>query len=357
MPGAGSRKYRDYDQFKGERTNNMEKEDVLIIGAGPCGLAAAIECGRCGLSVRIIEKYNVVHSIYLYPTNMQFFSTAELLEIGDVPFTSPNEKPFRHEALAYYRKVAKHYNLRISSYEEALAVNPQSDGSFRVETCDRAGNVRQYEAGSVVVSTGYFDHPNELGIPGEEKDKVTHYFREAHPYAGMNVAIVGGSNSAVDAALELIRVGAKIDMVYRRTEISQHIKPWVRPLFEGMVAKGKITLHLGSQLTEIGEDYAIVKGPEGESRIKNDFVLAMTGFRPDRKLLTEAGAQMSDELNKPVFDPETMETGVPGLYVAGVIASGSNANEVFIESGRLHGGLIAAHISARAAKGEKSVKS
>ncbi|MDO3410609.1 YpdA family putative bacillithiol disulfide reductase [Saccharibacillus sp. CPCC 101409] len=330
----------------------MEKEDVLIIGAGPCGLSAAIECGRRGLSVRIIEKHNVVHSIYLYPTNMQFFSTAELLEIGGVPFTSPNEKPFRHEALAYYRKVSKHHDLRISSYEEALSVRPQPDGSFRVSTRDRAGNEREYEAGSVVISTGYFDHPNELGIPGEDKEKVTHYFREAHPYAGMNVAIVGGSNSAVDAALELIRVGAKIDMIYRRTEISQHIKPWVRPLFESMVEKGKITLHLGSQLTEIGEDYVIVRGPEQKNRIRNDFVLAMTGFRPDRKLLTEAGAQMSDDLDKPVFNPDTMETGVPGLYVAGVIASGRNANEVFIESGRKHGGVIAEHIAQRASKSQ-----
>ncbi|QDH22942.1 YpdA family putative bacillithiol disulfide reductase [Saccharibacillus brassicae] len=335
----------------------MEKEDVLIIGAGPCGLSAAIECGRRGLSVRIIEKHNVVHSIYLYPTNMQFFSTAELLEIGEVPFTSPNEKPFRHEALAYYRKVASHYDLRISSYEEATSVRPQSDGTFRVETLDRAGHKHEYEAGSVVVSTGYFDHPNELGIPGEDKDKVTHYFREAHPYAGMNVAIVGGSNSAVDSALELIRVGAKIDMVYRGTEISQHIKPWVRPLFEGMIAKGKITLHLGSSLSEIGEDYIVVQGPEGAARIANDFVLAMTGFRPDRKLLTEAGAQMSDDLDKPVYDPDTMETGVPGLYVAGVIASGRNANEVFIESGRKHGGQIAEHIAQRSNAREKSAKS
>ncbi|MCQ4087280.1 YpdA family putative bacillithiol disulfide reductase [Saccharibacillus sp. JS10] len=335
----------------------MEKEDVLIIGAGPCGLSTAIECGRRGLSVRIIEKHNVVHSIYLYPTNMQFFSTAELLEIGDVPFTSPNEKPFRHEALAYYRKVAARYDLRISSYEEALSIQPQADGSFYVETCDRAGNKHEYTAGSVVVSTGYFDHPNELGIPGEDKEKVTHYFREAHPYAGMNVAIVGGSNSAVDAALELVRVGAKIDMVYRRTEISQHIKPWVRPVFEGLIAKGKIKLHLGSKLTEIGEDYVGIQGPESESRIPNDFVLAMTGFRPDRKLLTEAGAQMSDDLDKPVFDPETMETGVPGLYVAGVIASGRNANEVFIESGRLHGGLIATHIAKQAKDRENGVKS
>jgi len=252
--------------------------------------------------------------------------------------------------------VADRYDLRISSYEEALAIKPQEDGSFKVETRDRAGNEREYAAGSVVVSTGYFDHPNELGIPGEEKEKVTHYFREAHPYAGMNVAIVGGSNSAVDAALELIRVGAKIDMIYRRTEISRHIKPWVRPLFEGMIAKGKITLHLGSKLTEIGEDYVVVQGPETESRIHNDFVLAMTGFRPDRKLLTEAGAQMSDDLDKPVFDAETMETGVPGLYVAGVIASGRNANEVFIESGRLHGGLIADHIAKRANAQENSAK-
>lgn len=322
-------------------------QDVIIIGAGPCGLSAAIECGRRGLSTHIIEKHCLVHSIYLYPTHMQFFSTAELLEIGDVPFPSPNEKPFRYEALSYYRKVADHYNLSISQYEEALSVERRQDHSFVVHTVDRSGHKQQYEARNVVISTGYFDHPNYIGIPGEDLDKVTHYFREAHPYTGMNVAIIGGSNSAVDAAMELIRVGANIDMVYRGEEVSENIKPWVRPVFEAMVKKGKIQVHVQSKVTEIRESSITIQDKDGNTTENdNDFVLALTGFRPDRKLLTSCGVELDGDMEKPLFNPETMESNVPGLYVAGVIASGRNANEVFIETGRKHGGLIAEHIAA-----------
>ncbi|MCM2997492.1 MULTISPECIES: YpdA family putative bacillithiol disulfide reductase [Paenibacillus] len=322
-------------------------QDVIIIGAGPCGLSAAIECGRRGLSTHIIEKHCLVHSIYLYPTHMQFFSTAELLEIGDVPFPSPNEKPFRYEALSYYRKVADHYDLSISQYEEALSVERQPDHSFVVHTVDRSGQKHQYEARNVVISTGYFDHPNYIGIPGEELDKVTHYFREAHPYTGMNVAIIGGSNSAVDAAMELIRVGANIHMVYRGEEVSENIKPWVRPVFEAMVKKGKIEVHVQSKVTEIRESSITIQDKDGHTtEIDNDFVLALTGFRPDRKLLASCGVELDGDMEKPLFNPETMESNVPGLYVAGVIASGRNANEVFIETGRKHGGLIAEHIAA-----------
>ncbi|OZB97907.1 YpdA family putative bacillithiol disulfide reductase [Paenibacillus sp. XY044] len=327
-------------------------QDVIIIGAGPCGLSAAIECGRRGLSTQIIEKHCLVHSIYLYPTHMQFFSTAELLEIGDVPFPSPNDKPFRYEALSYYRKVADHYHLSISQYEEALSVERQPDQSFVVHTVDRGGQKHQYEARNVVISTGYFDHPNYIGIPGEDLDKVTHYFREPHPYTGMNVAIIGGSNSAVDAAMELIRVGANINMVYRGEEVSENIKPWVRPVFEAMVNKGKIQVHVQSKVTEIRGSSIIIQDKEGHTaEIDNDFVLALTGFRPDRKLLASCGVELDGDMEKPLFNPETMESNVPGLYVAGVIASGRNANEVFIETGRKHGGLIAEHIAAvRASK-------
>lgn len=326
------------------------KKDVIIIGGGPCGLSAAIECKKLGLSAHIIEKYNVVQSIYLYPTNMQFFSTAELLEIGNVPFSSPNDKPYRYEALAYYRKVASHYDLDMSLYEEAYAIEPSAEGGFLVKTKNRKDETAVYEAQHVVVATGYFDHPNYLGIPGEEMDKVTHYFREAHPYARTKVTIIGGSNSAVDAALELARVDADIDMVYRGNSISEHIKPWVRPVFEGMVAKGKIKLHLSSRVTEIHENHVVVTPNEGiPFELANDFVLAMTGFRPDRKLLTSIGVTMSEDMDKPLFNPETMESSVPGIYIAGVIASGRNANEVFIESGRWHGKLIAEHIKSKAA--------
>ncbi|GIP27264.1 hypothetical protein J23TS9_23940 [Paenibacillus sp. J23TS9] len=322
-------------------------QDVIIIGAGPCGLSAAIECERRGLSTRIIEKHCLVHSIFLYPTHMQFFSTAEMLEIGDIPFPTSNEKPFRYEALAYYRKVAEHYDLAISQYEEALSLERKGDQSFVVETVDRTGTHHQYEARNVVISTGYFDHPNYIGIPGEDLDKVTHYFREAHPYSGMKVAIIGGSNSAVDAAMELIRVGAKIDMVYRGETVSENIKPWVRPVFEAMVQKGKITVHVQSHVTEISQDSVTIESKDGEiSKVDNDFVLALTGFRPDRKLLSSCGVELDGDMEKPLYNTSTMESNVPGLYVAGVIASGRNANEVFIETGREHGVRIAEHITA-----------
>ncbi|QWU14071.1 thioredoxin reductase (NADPH) [Paenibacillus sophorae] len=323
--------------------------DVIIIGAGPCGLSAAIECRRQGLSAIIVEKNFIVHSIYLYPTHMQFFSTPELLEIGDVPFTTPNEKPYRHEALVYYRKAAELHGLEIAAYEEATAINRLEDGTFSVKTVNRRGERQTREASSVVISTGYFDQPNWIGIPGEDLPKVTHYFREAHPYTGMEVAIIGGSNSAVDAALELIRVGAMVDMIYRGDSISGNIKPWVRPIFESMVQKEKLRLHLSSRVTEITPDTVVVSsGSQGESyALDNDFVLAMTGFRPDRRLMSSIGVLMDDDMDKPVFDPATMETNIPGVYVAGVIASGRNANEIFIETGRRHGALIAAHAAAK----------
>lgn len=323
-------------------------KDVIIIGAGPCGLSAAIECQRQGLSSLIIEKNFIVHSIYLYPTNMQFFSTTALLEIGEVPFTSPNEKPYRHEALVYYRRAAEHHGVEIAAYEEATSVERLEDGSFIVHTLNKRGDRLSRKAGNVVISTGYFDQPNMIGIPGEELPKVTHYFGEAHPYTGMKVTVIGGSNSAVDAALELIRVGATVDMVYRGASISDNIKPWVRPIFESMVAKEKITLHLESRVTEITPSSVIVTRHNGETaELDNDFVLALTGFRPSRTLLSSAGVSMDDDLDKPKFNPSTMESNVPGLYVAGVIASGRNANEVFIETGRGHGKLIADHITAQ----------
>lgn len=326
-------------------------KDVIIIGAGPCGLSAAMECQRQGLSSLIIEKNFIVHSIYLYPTSMQFFSTTALLEIGGVPFTSPNDKPFRHEALVYYRRAAEQHGLKIAAYEEALSVERNEDGSFTVHTVNKRGERQSRQAAHVVISTGYFDQPNMIGIPGEELPKVTHYFGEAHPYTGMKVTVIGGSNSAVDAALELIRVGASVDMVYRGASISDNIKPWVRPIFESMVTKGLITLHLESRVTEITPSSVIVTRHSGEtSELDNDFVLAMTGFRPSRALLSSAGVLMDDELDKPSFNPSTMESNIPGLYVAGVIASGRNANEVFIETGRGHGKLIADHIVSQKLK-------
>lgn len=319
-------------------------EDIIIIGAGPCGLSAAIELQRAGLDPLIIEKNVVVHSISQYPTYMQFFSTPELLEIGGYPFTTPNDKPTRLEALNYYRSVAQRTEVCIRSYETVTAARKQEDGSFLVDSVDRFGDARTYRARAVVVATGYFDHPNLLGIPGEELPNVTHFYREAHPYTGMKVCIIGGNNSAVDAAMDLLKVGASVTVVYRGDTYSPNIKPWVRPLFESMVNKGRIRMLFRSRVEFISLRSVTVQTPEGQQQLDNDFVLALTGFRSSRAFLASSGVRIHGEWELPEFDPETMETNVPGLYLAGVVAAGRDANEIFIETGRDHGKRIAAHL-------------
>jgi len=323
----------------------MGQEDVIIIGAGPCGLAAAIEMRQLGLKTLIIEKRNIVHSISQYPTYMHFFSSPELLEIGGIPFTTANDKPSRLEALNYYRTAAQRHELRVQAYTAVTGIRG-ADGDFKLDAVDRFGERHTYSCRHVVIATGYFDHPNQLGIPGEELDKVSHFFRESHPYVGMNVAIIGGSNSAIDAALELERVGAFVTVIYRGAQYSSSIKPWVRPIFESKAAKGAIRMLFESQVTEIKNNEIVVQGPQGITTIANDFVLALTGFHPDRKFLTETGVTMEAE-GYPTFDSETMETNVPGIYLAGVVASRHEANEIFIETGRYHGRKIAAHIKSK----------
>ncbi|ALS22336.1 MULTISPECIES: YpdA family putative bacillithiol disulfide reductase [Paenibacillus] len=323
-------------------------EEVVVIGAGPCGLSAAVELQRIGLNPLVIEKECVVHSIYLYPTYMQFFSTPELLEIGGYPFSTPNDKPYRLEALNYYRNVAQRSELRIRSYETVTGITRQADGTFELTVQNKFGASDKVQTRYVVVATGYFDSPNMLGIPGEDLPHVSHYFREAHPYTGTRVAVIGGSNSAIDAAMELLRAGASVTVIYRGETYSSVIKPWVLPIFESMVSKGKIRMMFRSRVTHITETTITVVTDGQEQTLDNDFVLALTGFRPDRSLLTKAGAELNIEAGGvPKHDPDTMETTVPGLYIAGVAASGSNANEVFIETGRLHGGRIAAHIASK----------
>ncbi|MCZ8522727.1 MULTISPECIES: YpdA family putative bacillithiol disulfide reductase [Paenibacillus] len=320
-------------------------EDVVVIGAGPCGLSAAIELQRRGLKPLLIEKECVVRSIYLYPTYMTFFSTPELLEIGGYPFSSPNEKPSRLEALTYYRTVAERSGIEIRPYQTVTQIAPLPGGGFELSVQPRAGSAHTVRSRYVVAATGYFDHPNLLGIPGEELPKVTHYYREAHPYSGTRVIVIGGSNSAVDAAMDLMRAGAEVTVVYRGETYSPYLKPWVLPIFESMVKKGRIRMIFGSRVTAITEAAVTVTGREGTYELPNDFVLALTGFRPDRALLTGAGAALRDSDGCPEHDPQTMETTVPGLFMAGVAASGAHANEVFIETGRLHGRLIADYLA------------
>lgn len=324
----------------------MNKESAIIIGAGPCGLAAAIELQRAGLNPLVIEKRYIAFSISQYPTYMNFFSTADRLEIGDIPFTSANEKPSRIEALHYYRTAAQRHGLRIRPYETITSVVRGEDGVFVLDGQDRFGDPIAYSCENVIIATGYFDHPNLLGIPGESLDKVSHFFREAHPYIGMEVAIIGGRNSAIDAALELERVGARVTIVYRGAEYSRSIKPWVRPTIENKVEKGAIDFRFGSRVVDIKPRTITIESEEGRSELPNDFVLALTGFQPDRRFLNSAGVTMEAE-GYPTFNEETMESNVPGIYLAGVVASRHEANEIFIESGRFHGHRIAAHIINR----------
>jgi thioredoxin reductase (NADPH) len=320
-------------------------EDVVIIGAGPCGLSAAAELQDRGFDPLVIEKENVVYSISCYPTYMQFFSTPALLEIAGVPFITPNDKPYRLEALHYYRTVGERRKMRIRRYEKVTEVKRDGDG-FIIRSVRGTGETLETRARAVVVATGYFDHPNRIGIPGEDLPHVTHFFREAHPYAGMRVVIIGGSNSAVDAALEMERVGAKVTVVYRGESVSANIKPWVRPTFDSLANKGRIDLRLSSRVTEIRADQVTIESGEAHETLSCDFVLALIGFRPDRGFLRAMGISAPDGEIPPTHDPDTMETNVPGIYLAGVVSTGRDANEIFIESGRFHGRKIAEHLAA-----------
>jgi thioredoxin reductase (NADPH) len=321
-------------------------EDVIIIGAGPCGLSAAMELQKQGIEPLVIEKGCIVNSIYHYPTFMEFFSTPELLEVGNTPFMTTNVKPTRYEALNYYRTVASRRKVRIHTYEKVTLVEPKID-HFYIKTEDRQGQPLHYEAKQVVMATGYYDNPNMLNVPGEDLPKVSHYFKEAHPYQGLNVAVVGGKNSAVDAAMELERAGAKVTMIYRGEGISEHVKAWVRPVISSMIAKGRIQVLWKSKVKEIAEGALIVEQEGNLQHIDNDYVFALTGYRPNRKMLTSIGVNMNPETNVPEFNPETMESNVSGLYIAGVLAAGHDANVIFIENGRLHGEPIAKDIARK----------
>ncbi|WP_134685078.1 YpdA family putative bacillithiol disulfide reductase [Brevibacillus migulae] len=326
-------------------------EKVVIIGAGPCGLSAAVELKKMGIDPLIIEKGPLVHSIYKYPTYMIFHSTPELLEIGEVPFTTPNEKPTRLEALHYYRMVANRHELRVHSYETVTTVERLAAG-FRIRSIDRFQEEHTYESERIVVATGYFDQPNRLRIPGEDLPKVSSFYQEAHPYSGMKVAIIGGNNSAVDAALDLERAGAEVTVVIRGAEISSRVKAWTRPIFESMMNKGRIRVLFSSVVTEIHERFIRVQTPDDVIDFENDFVLSLIGYRPDRTLLNTFGVTTDPETEVPHYDPETMETVVPHVYIAGVIAAGNrHANSIFIENGRHHGKLIANHIAREVQEG------
>ncbi|SFT05376.1 YpdA family putative bacillithiol disulfide reductase [Marininema halotolerans] len=327
----------------------MTTHDLIIIGAGPCGLSTAIEAKQRGFNPLVIDKGCVVNSIYGYPSFMQFFSTPELLEIGGLPFVTGGEKPMRSEALKYYRAVVKAAGLDVHTYEEVKKVHREGDW-FILHTQQKNGQEYVYETTRLVIATGYYDNPNLLGIPGEDLPKVSHYYNESHPYAGLDVIVVGGKNSAVDAAMDLHQAGANVTMVYRQEAFTDSVKPWVRPVIESALKKGWISMHWSTHIREIREGEVVLE-KEGELfTLKNDAVFAMTGYHPNTEFLSNLGVEIDSEAGAPIHDPETMETQVSGLFIAGVIAAGTNANAIFIENGRFHGQKIAAHIKQGAAR-------
>jgi thioredoxin reductase (NADPH) len=314
--------------------------DVVVIGAGPTGLACGIELKKRGLTALLIDKGCVVNSLYHYPTNMVFFTTPELLEIGDIPMTSMGEKPTRTEALKYYRRVADHYKLNIHQYETVLRVTG-SDGDFHISTEDRLHCTHRYRARKVVVATGYYDVPNRLNCPGEDLRKVIHYYKEPHPYYDHDVLVIGAKNSAAIAALELWWTGARVTLVHRGETISSSVKYWIKPNIENRIKNGEIPAYFKSAVTAIRPNEVDIDTPDGPITIKNDFVFAMIGYRPDLEFLGSMGITLQAKTQRPVTDPETLESEHKGIYLAGVIVAGMHTNEIFIENGRFHGQKIA----------------
>jgi thioredoxin reductase (NADPH) len=315
--------------------------DVLIIGGGPIGLACGLEAQQRGLRSLIVEKGCLVNSLFRYPTNMTFFSTSELLEIGGVPFISQHPKPKRAEALEYYRRVQQQAQLPIALYERVLGAEALPDGTFRVRT-----DKQERLARKVVVATGFYDVPALLGVPGEDLPKVEHYYNDPHLYAGRRVLVVGAANSAVDAALETYRKGAQVTMAIRGGEISPRVKYWVRPDIDNRIKEGSIAAHFHTQVHRIEPDSAWLRTPQGLLEVPNDHVLALTGYEPDFGLLEKLGIALDGPDRMPRYDPETQESPIPGLYLAGVVCGGRRTSQWFIENSRVHAARIMAHIAA-----------
>jgi thioredoxin reductase (NADPH) len=310
------------------------------VGAGPTGLACGIELQQRGVKTVLLEKGCVVNSLYNYPTHMTFFTTPELLEIGGLPMTSLNDKPNRTEALKYYRRVADHYHLDIRQYERVDRISGE-DNAFQSDTTDRLGGAHVYQTRKIVLATGYYDVPNLLNVPGENLDKVLHYYKEAHPYYNHDVAVVGGKNSAAIAALELLWTGARVTLIHRGPSLSDSVKYWIKPNLENRINSGEIAGYFNSRILEIKKDSLRVSTPEGEVSLRNDFVFALIGYRPDLNFLNSIGITLEQDTLRPRTNPETLESDRPGIYLAGVIVAGMHTNEIFIENGRFHGRLIA----------------
>lgn len=323
--------------------------DLLIVGGGPCGLACAAAAHKAGLNYVVVERGCIANSIARFPVNMQFFSTSERLAIGGIPFITAKPNPTRQEALAYYRQVTDALDLKVLTYREVTRVEKDEGGGFVVHTVDSRthGGEGRCRTGVLVIATGYFDNPNRLHVPGEDLPHVSHYYDDAHPYYGRRVVVVGGRNSAVEAALDLHRAGAHVTLVHRGEDLSDRIKPWILPFIRTRLDRKEIDSRFNTQVTAIDEEGVTVTGPEGQERLPADFVFLLTGYRPDHSLLQRLGVAIDDDTGRPRWDGATMETNVPGLYVAGVLAAGYDANQIFIENGRFHGKKIVRHLLAQ----------
>jgi thioredoxin reductase (NADPH) len=318
----------------------MKTYDILIIGAGPIGMACAIEAKQAGLSYVIVEKGALVNSLYNYPVFMTFFSTSQKLEIGGVPFVSINPKPNRNEAVEYYRRVAEKFELNINLFETVKGLAKNEDGTFSVSTSKDS-----YHCKKVIVATGFYDVPVLMNLPGETLPKVTHYYKDPHLYAFQKVLVVGANNSAIDAALETYRKGAKVTLVIRGNELGPHVKYWVRPDIENRIKEGSIKAWFNSEVLSIEEDFVTIKTPEGIFKIENDFVIAMTGYKPDFDMLRKLGVDLGEQLDcRPAYNADTMESNLPGLYLAGVVCGGVDTHKWFIENSRVHAEQIFEHI-------------
>jgi thioredoxin reductase (NADPH) len=324
-----------------------DKLDLAVIGAGPCGLSAAVAATQAGLRCAVFDKGCLTRSITLYPTYATFFSTADRLEIGGVPFIAPGDKPTRGDALKYYRRVATEFGLEVRQYEEVTGLAGEKD-AFELRTRTMGGAERTVAARNVVVATGYAGSPNTMDIPGEELPKVRHYFTEGHPYYDQDVVVIGAGNSAVEAALATWRAGARVTLVHFLDTLDDGVKPWIRPDIENRLANGQIDVRWNTRVTEVHPDRVELRHAQtgAVEALENDFVLAMTGYRPDPGLLLELGVSVDESTGVPAHDPETMETDVPGVFIAGVVAGGNRPDRVFIEDGRHHGPLAVRSILA-----------
>jgi thioredoxin reductase (NADPH) len=317
-----------------------ENTDIVIIGGGPIGIACALECKKRGWNYVIIEKGALTNSLFNYPKNMTFFSTSEKLEIDEIPFISNNPKPNRDEALEYYRRVTTSNQLHINLYEKVLSVKKE-DETFITKT-----NKGYYTSKQVIICTGFYDIPKLLNVPGEHLDKVTHYYKEAHNYTLQDVIVVGASNSAVDAALEIYRKGGRVTMVIRGQNIGERVKYWVRPDIINRIKEGSIKAYFNSEIKEIENDKVLINTPKGIELLPNDYVIALTGYLPNFELLRKSGINLSEDKLIPDYNPETMESNIEGLYLAGVICGGSETHKWFIENSRIHAKLITNHIES-----------